>query len=373
MKRAAHGIVTDEPPSQYPVAPVLNMPIDDQQQIDRWDRQMADRAPSSMAGAKIKLAAKILAISAVGVLGAAIIFYVRAPSLNIAMVDELAPITASDRVLIVAPHCDDETLGAGGLIQDALARDAAVRVVIVTNGDNNLISTDLEFKTIRSSARDFVIEGERRQQESLSALAILGVTARDVEFLGYPDKGLRHLYLTNWSADQPYRAHGTRDTTAPYKLIYQPGVAYAGENLLHNLTQILLDYRPTIIIGPHLDDHHPDHHYAAAFLIKALRQLPEFTAADNSPPRLYTYLVHFPHFPRPKGLQSDSFLLPPLSASLNMTWQKLTLSPATERRKEDAIAMYTTQVRTPELGTLMKSFVRRNELFEQVGYQSIEL
>jgi LmbE family N-acetylglucosaminyl deacetylase len=322
-----------------------------------------------MASAKLKLAAKILASIVACVLCGAIIFYLRAPSLNIAMVDELAQITPGDRVLIVAPHCDDETLGAGGLIQDALARGAAVRVVIVTNGDNNLVATDLEFKTIKSSAREFVIEGERRQQESLNALAILGVPARDVLFLGYPDQGLKHLYLTNWSADNPYRSRATRDTKAPYRLIYEPGVAYAGENLLGNLAQILAEYRPTIVIGPHLDDHHPDHHYTAEFVLRALSQPPVATAAEP-PPRLYNYLVHFPHFPRPKGLRFDDNLLPPWSAFLDMRWYKLSLPPAAERRKQDAIAMYTSQIRTPELGTLMRGFVRRNELFEQVDYQA---
>ena len=39
------------------------------------------------------------------------------------------------RVIIVAPHPDDEVLGAGGLIQAALSRDISVEVVAVTDGD----------------------------------------------------------------------------------------------------------------------------------------------------------------------------------------------------------------------------------------------
>ena len=43
----------------------------------------------------------------------------------------------SARILILAPHPDDESLGTGGLIQQALAAGAALRVLFITDGDNN--------------------------------------------------------------------------------------------------------------------------------------------------------------------------------------------------------------------------------------------
>nr|MBP6330775.1 PIG-L family deacetylase [Dokdonella sp.] len=42
-----------------------------------------------------------------------------------------------DRVLVLAPHPDDEVLATGGLIQQALAAGAALRVIVATDGDNN--------------------------------------------------------------------------------------------------------------------------------------------------------------------------------------------------------------------------------------------
>ena len=42
---------------------------------------------------------------------------------------------AGERLLVIAPHPDDETLGAGGLIQRVLERGGTVRVVLVTAGD----------------------------------------------------------------------------------------------------------------------------------------------------------------------------------------------------------------------------------------------
>ncbi|MDN5925258.1 MAG: PIG-L family deacetylase, partial [Xanthomonadales bacterium] len=39
--------------------------------------------------------------------------------------------------MVIAPHPDDESLATGGLLQQALAGTAAVKVVLVTDGDNN--------------------------------------------------------------------------------------------------------------------------------------------------------------------------------------------------------------------------------------------
>src|SRR5262250_1622088 len=43
----------------------------------------------------------------------------------------------ADRLLVLAPHPDDELVGCGGMIQRALAAGAAVRVVFLTYGDGN--------------------------------------------------------------------------------------------------------------------------------------------------------------------------------------------------------------------------------------------
>src|SRR5689334_9969241 len=43
-------------------------------------------------------------------------------------------IDRSERLLVIAPHPDDETLGAGGLIQRVRANDGQVRVVLITAG-----------------------------------------------------------------------------------------------------------------------------------------------------------------------------------------------------------------------------------------------
>src|SRR5262245_15878805 len=44
-------------------------------------------------------------------------------------------VPAATRLLLVAPHPDDETLGAGGLIQRVQATGGVVKVVYLTDGD----------------------------------------------------------------------------------------------------------------------------------------------------------------------------------------------------------------------------------------------
>ena len=77
--------------------------------------------------------------------------------------------------LVVAPHPDDETLLAGGLIATQRSRDVSVRVLAVTDGE---------------AAYDVDEPGDladRRRREQLAALDELGVAPDAVIRLGLPD------------------------------------------------------------------------------------------------------------------------------------------------------------------------------------------
>src|SRR5512136_1478514 len=65
------------------------------------------------------------------------------PPQAVVAVSALTPLSLDgvQRLLVLAPHCDDETLGSGGLIQSALAAGIQVRVVIATNGDGYVFAT----------------------------------------------------------------------------------------------------------------------------------------------------------------------------------------------------------------------------------------
>ncbi len=78
------------------------------------------------------------------------------------------------RVVVVAPHPDDEVFGAGGLIRRLVLRGAAVRVLAVTDGE----------ASHPGSPRGM---GARRHAESLAALRRLGAGSAMVASAGLPD------------------------------------------------------------------------------------------------------------------------------------------------------------------------------------------
>src|ERR1700759_525793 len=86
-----------------------------------------------------------------------------------------------ERLLVLAPHPDDEAIGCGGLIALHLAERRQVRVVIATDG------------AAATQAADPDAYRAQREQESLRGLALLaGSDARmpQVDFLRHPDRQL---------------------------------------------------------------------------------------------------------------------------------------------------------------------------------------
>ena len=102
---------------------------------------------------------------------------------------ETVPIQFSnhDRVLIIAPHPDDETLGAGGVLQSAAEAKADVRVLYLTHGDlNEMASIFYQRKPLLVKA-DSLKSGRARKKEAISAMSVLGVDEKNLIFFGYPE------------------------------------------------------------------------------------------------------------------------------------------------------------------------------------------
>ena len=94
-------------------------------------------------------------------------------------------------LLVLAPHPDDEVLFAGGVLERAVKSGQKVAVIIVTNGDY-------------TCERD----GYLREAESIGALKSLGVSEKDVHFLGYPDGALSKLGVLPLGAMEHRDANG---------------------------------------------------------------------------------------------------------------------------------------------------------------------
>ncbi len=165
-----------------------------------------------------------------------------------------------DRILIVAPHIDDEAISAGGYTIDAIANGAEVYVVFLTAGDCNQFSARLLHKTLEPTASNYLSVGKTRIAEAKEAMKILGVTPDHFFILGYPDRGLRTMVD---NPDAVVRSRGTRAHEVPYDDALSPGSQYKIENALNDLKQVIATARPTTVIAPVPFDKHPDHAAAA--------------------------------------------------------------------------------------------------------------
>jgi LmbE family N-acetylglucosaminyl deacetylase len=89
---------------------------------------------------------------------------------------------AADRVVLVAPHPDDEVLGAGATAAALGARGARVHIVAVTDGEASHPGRAEELRGMRASERT-------------AALARLGLSTAKVHRLHQPDGGVHAAAL----------------------------------------------------------------------------------------------------------------------------------------------------------------------------------
>ncbi len=139
------------------------------------------------------------------------------------------------RVLILAPHPDDEINIAGNMILNMAAAKAEIFVAYSTNGD-------------------FENPAEVRAQEAVNALKILGVPRDKIIFLGYGDG--HNL------SDKPSKSPaGHVETYAPKNFVdyakktFGRHSSYTRENFKRDLKSLLLELRANIIFCVDFDSH----------------------------------------------------------------------------------------------------------------------
>lgn len=261
----------------------------------------------------------------------------------------------NDRILVLAPHPDDEVLGCGGVVQAALRQKKPVRIVYFTYGDNNEWAFLLYRRHPVLIPAAMRVMGEIRHREALAAGRLLGLSPGDQTFLGYPDFGTLAIWDRHWGTERPQRSMLTRVSRVPYSDAFRPGASYKGEDVLRDLETIFREFKPTRIFVSHPADHHSDHRALYLFTRVALWEL-----AAEMQPRLYPYLVHFKGWPRPLKYLPDAELTPPAFFGDRIAWQSYGLSPAEVATKHRALEAHASEVKsTPSL----RAFVRRNELF----------
>lgn len=269
-----------------------------------------------------------------------------------ALLPLVPPPSPADRILIVAPHIDDEAIAAAGYASAARAEGAQVYVVYLTAGDCNLTSARRMGRTLRPRPEVFLRVGERRFGEALEAMSRLGIPRSNLFLLGYPDRGLGAM-LDN--PGQAVPSPGTRRTAVPYAAAVSPGAAYRLDNLVRDLTGVLRAVRPTQVLLPVSFDSHRDHSAGGEIARLAL-------AESGLSPLTLGYLVHAHRFPAPFLPAWRKPLVPP-RAFAGEPWSAFPLTREQKITKRRVLQAYRSQRRDPYLYLLTAAFVRRNELF----------
>lgn len=151
------------------------------------------------------------------------------------------------RVLVVAPHPDDDAIGCGGTLARLARRGARISVTYVTDGSAS---------HLRSRRFPPPVLRDIREHEARAALRTLGIRC-EPQFLRAPDSGLSGLG------------------------------ALERERLVKALVGRIARLRPQLVFAPWSRDPHPDHVVTAAIVADALR-------AARRKPTLLAYGVWLP-------------------------------------------------------------------------------
>ena len=271
---------------------------------------------------------------------------------------QLEPFDRDERVLILAPHPDDEAIACAGVIQEALSKGAKVKIAYLTYGEHNEFAFIVYKKRIILKKNEFIQMGQVRRQEAIKAMRLLGLDEDDLIFLGYPDFGTFSIFTRYWNTDKPFSSLLTRISSVPYKESLSFKAPYLGENILADLKKVILDYRPDKIFVSHPADVNVDHKSFYLFLQIALAQL----KGSIPYPKVYPYLVHHSGWPLPRHYHPQLDLNPPEGLlDSQIRWLRFELAPEQLDKKKEAILYYKSQ--TESSAFYLLSFARKNELF----------
>ncbi len=276
--------------------------------------------------------------------------------LNIISFSSLAKSDNNWDVLVIAPHPDDETLGAGGTIIQALKAKKSVGIVVLTNGDGyplaaaKISDTTTEYKKLAVTRQNYLV----------NALSLIDFPQSNLYFLAYPDGGLLDIFKAN--SRQPYVSlqTGNKHSYAALHTDYHSKkhgkpAPYTRTAIVDDLTQIIKQKQPRSIYVTSVNDSHPDHQ--AAFLLTQ-------QAAINAEYQglLNTYLIHA----KEKDNSAEHpYIFETKSASAELAAAiKTQLLPSEVLQKKAMLETFEVEMQTAE--DFMLSFVKEEEAFQPV-------
>jgi len=275
-------------------------------------------------------------------------------------------INENERVIVFAPHPDDEIIGCAGLISSVIEKNGEIWIVYLTNGDHNQITFKVYEKKPILTPSDYIKLGEKRRNESTNATSILKVNKNNLIFLGYPDFGTLKIWKEFWGNTKPFRSFLTRANSVPYQENYSFGKPYKGESIVSDIEKIVKEINPTkIFITPPIDLN-VDHRALFNFVNLALLNI----YSDSTFPEIYCYLVHFKNWPQPIKYNPEIELLPPDSLKNLFEWYILEIGKEQTEKKYTCLNCFNSQIILKK--SWFYSFVRTNELFYRLFYDVIK-
>lgn len=251
------------------------------------------------------------------------------------------------RLLLLAPHQDDEILAAGGIIQQCIGHGSDISVLFATNGDR--FGADI---------------ARRRYGESRYALAELGISENHIFYMGYGDTGMAPersflFRLQAAPASEFFSSYVSAETYHPAgkKTIRALRTGADGPmsraSFLADLAWAIQAYRPDCILSPSAWDAHGDH-AALAMLLREILS-PSLPGAS--------YIIHGEDDALWPQRHTDSFQKP---ADLPLhIWRRrivIKLSDEQRCRKRRLIERFFTQTEHDPSGFL-PSFAKQEEVF----------
>ena len=274
-------------------------------------------------------------------------------------------------LLVFAPHPDDEAIGVGGIIQQALAAGKMVRIVFATSGDAypQAASALLHKPIPELRPSDYLNLAATRQREAVAAAEVLGVNASSLIFLGYPDAALGAVYSNVALSPVESPTTGRRSTYGPahadyHTLAHGHSATYTQSSALTDVVEILRDSQPEVVYVTDRADDHPDH--------SAIFNLVRHAAADiGYMGDLLTFVVHsgpnecwpWPHGPTPHS-PFEQQAIDGTTYPIGVPWPppiRVPLTTAESALKLQAIAAHASQCAVD--GQYLESFVKSEEVF----------
>lgn len=235
-------------------------------------------------------------------------------------------------VLIIAPHPDDAVLCCAGLIQQSLKRGDSVRIINITDGDGyqEAAAALTRKPTSTATPTDMLRLGRIRRKEEITALGLLGISKKNIHFLGYPDGLLEEVY--NNAAANPFTNPFTRRAHTP------AGNPFTKAAIAEEIAATLARHTPRHVYVTGMQDTALDHQIAYRLVMDGINKM-GFTGT------LRTYIIH---------TEPDAILSTAPAEAVNLTQGELLI-------KRRAIGKYKTQM-IPD-GDYLMSFARDTERF----------